>query len=413
QLPFVGDGAPTAPASALDHVSRALEVIEASRIPGTTLPAYGHGDWNDSLQPADPALAAGLVSSWTVALQAHALRTLAGALEAIGGGDGRQPEIAARARRIADEGSAALLDVLVADGVLAGYGLFDPNADPATPQRPSELLVHPSDARTGLRYSVLPMIHAISGDLLPEDLATAHLRLIVEHLTGPDGARLFDAPAAYSGGPMHVFQRAEASAFFGREIGLMYTHAHLRYAEALARVGDADGFLRALALVNPIGVTERTTSARPRQSTTYFSSSDAAFSDRYAAAAGYRGAIDGSVPLEGGWRVYSSGPGIYLRLVVERLLGIRHRGAIIEIDPVLPPALDGLVAAVPLLGQSVSLRYTVRGTGSGVNTVRSNGTALRATPLANPYRPPGVAVRTADVIETMTAAENTLTIELG
>ena len=49
------------------------------------------------------------------------------------------------------------------------------------------------------------------------------------------------------------FQRAESSAFFGREIGLMYTHAHLRYAEALWRYGAVNEFFRALCLANPIG----------------------------------------------------------------------------------------------------------------------------------------------------------------
>ncbi len=48
----------------------------------------------------------------------------------------------------------------------------------------------------------------------------------------------------------------------------------------------------------------------------------------------------GDVPLEGGWRVYSSGPGLVLRLVTEVLLGIRQRGDDVEVDPVLPPA-DG------------------------------------------------------------------------
>ena len=33
----------------------------------------------------------------------------------------------------------------------------------------------------------------------------------------------------------------------------MYMHAHLRYAEALARFGDADGLLAALCQANPIG----------------------------------------------------------------------------------------------------------------------------------------------------------------
>ena len=41
-------------ATVWEHVERALAVIAARVIPGTHLAAYGHGDWNDSLQPADP-----------------------------------------------------------------------------------------------------------------------------------------------------------------------------------------------------------------------------------------------------------------------------------------------------------------------------------------------------------------------
>ena len=36
--------------------------------PGTQLIRYGEGDWNDSLQPADPKMRDWMVSSWTVAL---------------------------------------------------------------------------------------------------------------------------------------------------------------------------------------------------------------------------------------------------------------------------------------------------------------------------------------------------------
>ena len=36
------------------HVERALAVMNRRVIPGTRLAAYGHGDWNDSMQPADP-----------------------------------------------------------------------------------------------------------------------------------------------------------------------------------------------------------------------------------------------------------------------------------------------------------------------------------------------------------------------
>ena len=62
---------------------------------------------------------------------------------------------------------------------------------------------------------------------------------------------------------MTVFQRAEASTFFGREIGIMYMHAHLRYAEALARVGDADGLLARARPGQPVGMTDRVPSGPP------------------------------------------------------------------------------------------------------------------------------------------------------
>ncbi len=406
--PFVATGGPTAPAPLLDHLDRALDAIESAAIPGARLPAYGHGDWNDSLQPADPALAAALCSTWTVVLQAQALSRLAGALEALDAPDDladRASAVAGRARRIADEGVVALREELLVDGVLAGYGRV---AD----GRVVELLIHPADERTGLTYSLLPMIHAVTAGILTPDEARHHLALIGDHLSGPDGARLFDRPAAYHGGPMEVFQRAEASTFFGREIGIMYTHAHLRYAEALARVGDADGLLAALAKANPVGMTERVPSARPRQSTTYYSSSDAVFPDRYAAAEDYSGVRDGTVPLEGGWRVYSSGPGLFLRLVVENLLGIRRLGPVVEIDPVLPTSADGLVASVRLFGRPVEVRFRVGATGSGPTSVTVGGTRLDAYRLENPYRTGGLAVHSEDLLRLLESGANRIDVEV-
>ena len=92
-----------------------------------------------------------------------------------------------------------------------------------------------------------------------------------------------DRPVAYRGGPEQIFRRAESAAFFGREIGLMYVHAHLRYGEAMAVLGEADALWEALQVANPIAVTERLANASPRQRNAYFSSSDAAFPDRYEA----------------------------------------------------------------------------------------------------------------------------------
>ena len=84
RLPFVGDDGLTADASVAEHLRRAVSRITECTVPGSPLPAYGHGDWNDSLQPADPALAARLVSTWTAVLQTQALRTLGEGLRAAG-----------------------------------------------------------------------------------------------------------------------------------------------------------------------------------------------------------------------------------------------------------------------------------------------------------------------------------------
>ena len=54
-----------------------------------------------------------------------------------------------------------------------------------------------------------------------------------------------------------------------------------------------------------------TPAALPRQSNAYFSSSDAAVHDRYEAAERYDEIVAGKIPVAVGWRLYSSGPGIF------------------------------------------------------------------------------------------------------
>src|SRR4051812_14282535 len=200
---FVGDDALGEPASVAEHLRRAVARIMEGTVPGSPLPAYGHGDWNDSLQPADPRLAARLVSTWTAVLQAQSLRTLAEGLRATRA-TGGSATLAARADDLADRTHGALRAQLDRDPVLPGYLLHHEDGR-------LEPLVHPTDERTGLHYGVLPWIHAIGADLMTPEQARHHLDLIGEHLMGPDGARLFDRPVTYVGGPMTVFQRAEAS----------------------------------------------------------------------------------------------------------------------------------------------------------------------------------------------------------
>jgi len=237
-----------------------------------------------------------------------------------------------------------------------------------------------------VHYSILAMIHAILEGLFDRVQLQHHLRLIDEHLTGTDGARLFDRPLAYHGGPQRNFQRAESASFFGREIGLMYMHAHLRYAQALAHIGQAERFLHALCQANPIGLREIVPTATLRQSNCYYSSSDAKFADRYQASDEYERVRRGTIDLDGGWRVYSSGAGILYSLVVRQLLGLRLEAEALLIDPVLPPALDGLCVEAVLLGQPFEISYRVRGAGCGVVALQLDGAALEFTEEVNPYR---------------------------
>lgn len=356
-LPFHDshDGEPTTLAA---HVERALGLIRQRVVPGTGLAAYWHGDWNDSLQPADPALRERLCSAWTVTLHHQMLHTLATAFGRIG----RSDEAAALVAEAVGV-RAEFQRLLVQDDVVAGYVLFPEQGE-------RELWIHPRDTRTGLRYSLLPMMHAVIDDLFTPEQAQLQAALIEQHLKGPDGARLFDAPLPYRGGPSQLFQRAETSTFFGREIGIMYMHAHLRYAQMLAHLGRAEAFLQALTLAHPIALTERVPSASRRQANCYYSSSDAAFADRYEAQAHYGRALAGEVALDGGWRIYSSGPGIALGLVITSLLGLRLEQDALVVDPVMPAVLDGLTVQLTLADLRFELTYRIGLRGHGVERVR-------------------------------------------
>jgi cellobiose phosphorylase len=296
--------------------------------------------------------------------------------------------------------------LLIAGGVLAGYASFD------VPDR-VQLLLHPRDQRTGIRYSALAMVHAIIDELFTPEQAAAHAALIEAELTGPDGLRLFDRPLDYRGGTMQLFQRGESASYFGREIGLMYMHAHLRWAEALAQLGRGEALLHALRLANPIGLEALVPSAAPRQRNCYYSSSDAAFADRYEAQAHYAQVKSGGVALEGGWRVYSSGAGIAWRIVVQRLLGLVTETHRLGIDPVLPPALDGLEVVLPLNGVALRVRYRVGPRGHGPVALRLNRQLLTFERGVNRYRAPGVWVAIDHWRAALRPDDNRLEITIG
>jgi hypothetical protein len=162
----------------------------------------------------------------------------------------------------------------------------------------------------------------------------------------------------------------------------------------MAHLGDAEAFFLALRQANPVGLREVVPSARLRQANCYTSSSDADFADRYQASERYDAVRTGAVAVEGGWRVYSSGAGIAVRLLRECLL-------------------DGLRAEVELGGRAVEVSYRVGARGHGPRALLLNGAPLSFTREANPYREGGAVVSMDELRGRLRHGANTLRIELG
>jgi cellobiose phosphorylase len=146
-------------------------------------------------------------------------------------------------------------------------------------------------------------------------------------------------------------------------------------------------FFHALSQINPIGLREIVPSATLRQANCYYSSSDAAFSDRYEAFDDYAKVKSGEMPLEGGWRVYSSGAGISMRLIMHCFLGLREESLSVVVDPVIPAALNGLKVEMTLAGRPVEVTYHIIGKGCGPVSINLNGVNLHFSRDHNAYRP--------------------------
>lgn len=370
----------------IEHVRRQVDRIEEMFAPGTALVRYGDGDWDDTLQPADESLRTRMVSGWTVELSYHVLSRWAEAARRAG-----LAEDAGRSAGLAESVRRDFNRLVVRDGVAAGFLVFERDGT----VRP---LLHPQDRVTGIRYRLLPMTRGIISELFTPAQAEAHLALLREHLLFADGARLMSDAVPYRGGQSSLFKRGETSAYFGREVSLQYTHAHIRYAEAMAKLGRGADLLRALLAANPVGLRQTVSHAAPRQANTYFSSSDGDFADRYQAGRRYGELRDGRVPVKGGWRIYSSGPGIYLRQVVQNWLGLRESFGRIVLDPVLDRGLDGLTYACEFDGRALTLRYRVREGEHGPRRIAINGRAMPFAREPNPYRTGGAMIPRADFL---------------
>mgnify|MGYP001551577087 CR=1 FL=1 len=190
----------------------------------------------------------------------------------------------------------------------------------------------------------------------------------------------------------------------------MYVHEHIRYAEALARTGKAEAFVKALRQAIPVGYRDVVPCSDYRQSNCYYSSSDVSFKNRYEADDRYDEIITGHVLLKGGWRVYSSGPGIFIGLIITRLLGLRMEAGKIIIDPVLPHSWDGFTASAHVKGYPVVFQYSVKNKTHGPQSISLNGTAMSFHPEKNKYRPGGAVIQADAFMAQLHPKENVVRI---
>jgi cellobiose phosphorylase len=382
-------------ATIFEHAKKAVAYIKQHFLHGTHLSSYGDGDWDDTLQPASAQLKQYMISSWTVALTYQVFRQLSHVLADV------------------DEQEAAELHVL-ATGIESDFNRYILQSEVIPGfiymEKPGkvEMMLHPNDTKTGIHYRLIPMTRGIISELLAPEQAEAHYQIIKEKLYFPDGVRLMDRPARYTGGVSTHFKRAEQAANFGREIGLQYVHAHIRFVEAMAKLGKAEEVWNGLSIINPIGIQQVVPNAERRQSNTYFSSSDGKFNTRYEAQERFNELREGNIPVKGGWRIYSSGPGIYMNQLISNCLGIRQVAGDLVIDPVLPQKFDGLQFNFMFMGRPVTFVYHLHG--QDVNRVVINGHVVMTQTLANRYRKSGVRINQQELKHLLTDDSNVIEI---
>ncbi|MDY0276664.1 MAG: hypothetical protein RBQ97_01130 [Acholeplasma sp.] len=344
-----------------EHIQKIYERLDLTRIVNMPFPAYGGGDWDDTLQPANHELTNKMVSVWTVSLLIQALEKIIKYLP----NDNFYEKIV----KYYDEIKSGYYKYLIKDGVPPGFTIFDDDK--------TSVLIHPSDNITGLKYRLLSFNRGIIAELFDKERIKEYLKLIDQNLKHPDGVRLIDNTIKYNGGKKTYFMRAETAANFGREIGLQYVHAHIRYIEAMSKINRGDRALEGLLVISPFSIKKHVKNALIRQSNTYFSSSDGFFFDRYEARKDFDLLRTGNVLVKAGWRVYSSGPGIYLNQLISNVLGILVVNNDLVISPVVDNTFDKATLQYQYFGKPVTINYLADENKKGVIMINQKKTTYK------------------------------------
>ncbi len=297
------------------HVLDELEYIKANFAGNTHLSQYADGDWDDTLQPFHEEDRKLMVSGWTTALTYQALNIISSYMG----------EESQSLKELATKIKEDYYKYIIKDGVASGFIKIHEDDK-------IDYLLHPSDKTTGIQYRLLPMNRGMISGLFEYPEIETHYDLINSKLKCPDGVRLMDKPAPYHGGINTIFQRAESASTVGREVSLQYVHAHIRYIEAMCVVGKADDAYHGLKIINPIMVNELLDTANLRQRNAYYSSSEGDFNNRYEYEANFNKLFTSDIAIKSGWRIYSSGPGIYLKQLISNFYGRKYENGNMTID---------------------------------------------------------------------------------
>ena len=335
----------TKPDTILNHVKNQINAIIDSCVKGTSLPKYGGGDWNDTLQPKNKELTETMVSTWTISLIYQAFNNFNKSINKI------DPSLSNVISKFLADLKNDYQKYVMIDNKPAGFIIFNDG-------KPSPLL-HPSDKKTGISYRLLSYQRPIIAELITLEQAKLNHEMMLKHLRFPDGMRLMDTPVTYKGGVKTLFQRAETASNFGREVGILYTHAHIRHLESLTKLGASKELLYEFQQINPIGINDFVKISNLRQSNVYFTSSDADFYDRYEAKENFELLKDGKVKAKAGWRLYSSGPGIYINQLISNYFGIKQLDQMLYLDPTHD--LDELEIEFKYQNKNILVKYYFNG----------------------------------------------------
>ncbi len=374
------------------HIKKEIKHIEDTFIPNTYLSIYGGGDWNDSMCPANKDLADSMASGWTPILTYEGLKYLSLELQEY------DAEYSKYLSEMSENIKTDCEKHIMKDGVPAGFVLFEDDKE--------KVIIHPTDKDTNIKYRLLPINRGIISGMFDNDTANKLYDVVMENLYREDGAMLFSDCIAYNGGENTYFQRAEQSPNVGREVGLFYLHAHLRFIEAVANLGKVQETWDNLAKGNPIALTENVKNAELRQCNAYFSSSDANVKSKYDYMDKFEDVRNGDVGVKGGWKIYSSGPGIYINLLISKTLGLNVSKNGLELNPVLDNTFDGLQVDYKYLGKKIKINYDIKGT--TINKVVINDKEVDVDLFTNEYGKATALISKEQLDKLLTEEVNTI-----